>query len=37
MTVMLLPPKKWTRLHYWMWVTVSVIALVVALVDGLIR
>jgi hypothetical protein len=37
MTVMLLPPKKWTRFHKWMWATVVVIGLIVALVDGLSR
>ncbi len=37
MTVMLLPEKTWTRWHRWMWATVCVIALIVALVDGMIR
>jgi len=37
MTVMLLPPKKWTRGIGWMWATVVIIAIVVAVVDGIIR
>jgi hypothetical protein len=37
MTVMLLPPKKWTSLHRWMWATVVIIGIIVAIVDGLRR
>ena len=37
MTVMLLPPKKWTRWHLWMWATVVILGIVVAIVDGIIR
>ncbi len=37
MTVMLLPPKKWTRLHRWMWVTVVMLGIAAAVADGIIR
>jgi hypothetical protein len=37
MTVMLLPPKKWTQLHRWMWATLGIIGIAVAIVDGIRR
>jgi hypothetical protein len=34
MTVMLLPPKKWTLGIKWMWRTMVVLGIIVALVEG---
>jgi hypothetical protein len=37
MTVSLLPPRKWTLGIKWLWITMVVMAIIVAVVDGFIR
>ena len=37
MTVSLLPPRKWTLGIKWLWITMVVMAIVVAVVDGFMR
>jgi hypothetical protein len=37
MTVLLLPQKKWTHGLKWIWRTMVVLGIIVALVDGFMR